>query len=341
MEGGASSSYVATAASNLILIYCEPRERATTTDSYDRLYPQLSNLPHRAIKCVDSEYLKNKSWEHKTFLLVLPGGIFSKCEYYLEVKGILKIINFVKNHRGRIFGICSWAYGLSQKSSYVTIEERIERDRTDSPLYLCPTIAEGPIKSPSPPSTPAFDWESASFESSPSTFSSELVQIYSCDRRSRTLSSPFTFADSFDSFDVFQRFQSPPPLCTQTSPSARTIKIWRPDGTSGSCHYLNGAKLTLMQEDPAIVNFASFDPEGSELAIVGYTPLEGDDPGDALLSSVHLEYVEPGPFSALDSMPMQALFEELSSPKTLEFNKTIWEDLLTYFDPSGDYSAKP
>ncbi|MBM3192737.1 MAG: hypothetical protein FJZ59_00700 [Chlamydiae bacterium] len=346
----AASSYVAPG-SKLILVYCERRDRATTTDSYEYLYPQLVKIPHRAIKVVDSDYLKNKSWEHKTFLLVLPGGIFSRCEYYLEAKGILKIINFAKNFQGRIFGICSWAYGLSQKSSYINGKECLERDRSGSPFYLSPTFARGPIKqevavapvyslSDSWDSLESWDsWESASFDGGASaTAPSGVVQIYSC-RRDRTFSSPFTRFGSTDSLDsFFTRFSpSPPPSAIFTSDVARCIQIWRPDGTSGSCHYLNGAKLTPLTPEATLVNFASFDKEGAELAIVGYTPNEGGCPGNLVLSSVHPEYTgesiigEPG-----GAKPLSTLFEELSTPDAKKFNQALWDTIISYFQTGDD-----
>jgi hypothetical protein len=125
---------------------------------------------------------------------------------------------------------------------------------------------------------------------------------------------------------------SPPPLWPQTSLTARAIKIWRPDGTSGPCHYLNGAKLRPLKDDPGIINFASFDPEGSELAIVGYTPPEGKAPGDVLLSSVHPEYIAPGACATTNPL-LQMLCEELSSKEAKEFNEDIWKTIRSYFNP--------
>lgn len=349
----ATSSYV-TSASKLILVYCEPKERATTADSYEYLYPQLVKIPHRAIKVVDSNYLKNKDWEHKTSLLVLPGGIFSKCEVYLEPKGLLKIINFAKNYQGRIFGICSWAYGLSQRSSYVTNTECIERDRSGSPFYLSHTFAEGPFikarehsfslaeSSRQTPFSLADSWESASFDTASLASGDGLVQVYSI-KRERAMSSSFTRLGSTDSlsrlgspefFDgLFSRFSPSPTPSTASfsSPPPIAIQIWRPDRTSGPCHYLNGAKLIPLPSKTPITPFASFNAEGDELAIVGFSPDEGSCPGNVVLSSVHPEYggasLGETPF---DCPPLEEMYKELSSPEAKEFNSGLWTTIIDY-----------
>jgi glutamine amidotransferase-like uncharacterized protein len=123
---------------NVLIYRCE----GTINSSCESLKSELSRFPHSSIEFADSEKLAKKSWERKTDLLVLPGGVCSRWELSLGYSGLEKIRDFVLSDGGKILGICAGSYFLSQKSLYQTTSIRIEKER---PYSIFPGIARGPV----------------------------------------------------------------------------------------------------------------------------------------------------------------------------------------------------
>lgn len=93
-------------------------------------------------KMVNSTYLLTKTWEHKTFALIMGGGSCSEWERSLGLEGMLKIQSFVQNG-GRYLGICAGAYFAAATSLFhLQGTAPIIKKR---PLSFYPGRAIGPI----------------------------------------------------------------------------------------------------------------------------------------------------------------------------------------------------
>ncbi len=142
--------------SGKFLIYFDA---GTNKQSADALLELLANrFPFRIIEYANSEYLRTKSWEERTTLLVLPGGNPDACTTWqrnLGELGMKKIQDYVRKSKGRILGVCAGSYFISKASYHEGTDEELKT--REFPLYQ--GEARGPLKPHSttllpPPSPP-------------------------------------------------------------------------------------------------------------------------------------------------------------------------------------------
>ena len=143
MSSPTSPSSPAQSTYGSILIY---KDTGTCEASCTAILEELYKVPHRAIEFATSHYLKTASWESRTSLLVLPGGVCSKWETNLGMEGMRKIQKYVQEHSGRLLGICAGGYFISKFSLFETASVKIEKER---PFPLFPGKAIGPLKTSS------------------------------------------------------------------------------------------------------------------------------------------------------------------------------------------------
>ncbi len=122
------------------LIYAD---KGVCLPSANALEEQLKALldPSISVLKVDGEYLRTKSWEAKTVVLVMGGG---SCRYWdeqLQELGIEKINRYVREG-GRYMGFCAGAYFASAESYFELSDRIIEKSR---PLAFFPGKAMGPL----------------------------------------------------------------------------------------------------------------------------------------------------------------------------------------------------
>jgi biotin---protein ligase len=124
-----------------ILIY---QDEGTCASSLKAIPTQLQRtlaLPFTT-KYVNSNYLKTKNWEVKTFALIMGGGHCSHWETTLGIIGMQKIHHFVA-HGGRYLGICAGAYFAAATSIFhLAGQTQITKTR---PIGFFQGTAIGPI----------------------------------------------------------------------------------------------------------------------------------------------------------------------------------------------------
>lgn len=122
------------------LIYAD---KGVCLPSADALANQLRALldPSISVLKVDGEYLRTKTWEDKTAVLVMGGGSCRDWDEELQSEGIEKIERYVKGG-GRYIGICAGAYFASAESYFKLSDRIIEKSR---PLAFFSGKAMGPL----------------------------------------------------------------------------------------------------------------------------------------------------------------------------------------------------
>lgn len=128
-----------------ILIY---QDEGTCLSSLNAITSQLQKTLEAPFttKLVNSNYLKTKSWEIKTFALIMGGGHCSYWETALGTSGMLKIHHFVV-HGGRYLGICAGAYFAAATSIFhLAGQSQITKTR---PLAFFQGTATGPLNTTS------------------------------------------------------------------------------------------------------------------------------------------------------------------------------------------------
>src|SRR5262245_2235164 len=123
-----------------VLVYSDV---GTYEQSTEAIVLQLKqSLPWLKIKKINSQYLCSKSWENKSDVLVMGGGMCGEWEKNLQVEGMRKIRDFVLNG-GKYLGICAGAYfGASESIFSLVGKPIIEKMR---PLQFYQGRAIGPL----------------------------------------------------------------------------------------------------------------------------------------------------------------------------------------------------
>ncbi len=125
---------------NQALVYFD---EGVSYQSADALVAQLESLlaGDIVVKKVDSLYLSTESWEDKTIVLAMGGGVCTQWEENLGEIGMKKIREYVRN--GKFIGLCAGAYFASAKSFFqLTGQKPNEKQRSVS---LFAGRAVGPI----------------------------------------------------------------------------------------------------------------------------------------------------------------------------------------------------
>lgn len=94
-------------------------DRGASEQSADALVKSLKTLldPSILVKKVDSTYLKTSSWEGRTVVLAMGGGICSQWDAQLQDEERKKIHEYVRKG-GKFLGLCAGAYYESQHTSF-------------------------------------------------------------------------------------------------------------------------------------------------------------------------------------------------------------------------------
>lgn len=118
-------------------------DKGVCLPSADALSHQLRSFldPSISVLKVDGEYLRTKTWEDKTVVLVMGGGSCRDWDEQLQADGIEKIERYVKGG-GKYIGICAGAYFASRVSYFILSDRIIEKSR---PLAFFPGKAMGPL----------------------------------------------------------------------------------------------------------------------------------------------------------------------------------------------------
>jgi biotin--protein ligase len=115
---------------------CRQSAHALVEQLEDILDPSISVLK------VDSAYLKTESWEDKTVVVVMGGGVCSTWDKQLGFEGIEKIGQYVFKG-GRYMGLCAGAYFACAESRFELDDQKpIEKTR---PLAFFSGKAIGPL----------------------------------------------------------------------------------------------------------------------------------------------------------------------------------------------------
>lgn len=113
--------------------------------STDALVKQLRSILDQSIKVkkVNSTYLITNSWENKTIVLIMGGGVCSKWDQQLGEIGIQKIRNYIVEKGGNYIGFCAGAYFACAETNFQLINQPLIHKKRS--LSLFDGRAIGPI----------------------------------------------------------------------------------------------------------------------------------------------------------------------------------------------------